>query len=1454
MGLMPSPVDFSYLKGAKVFSSAITLPTSYDLRTHGKLTPVRDQSSSVSCWAFATYASLESYLLPNNPSDFSENNLKNTHGFDWVEGNSRMSTAYLTRWSGPVSESVDPFNPSSTTSPSGLTPIRHVQEVLWIPGRGSSQDNDSLKQAVMTYGAVSTTMKHVQNNSAYYNQNTDAYYYNGSDDQDHSVAIVGWDDNYASSKFSTKPPGNGAFIIRNSYGATWGDSGYFYVSYYDSKLGTSESAVYDSAEPITNYKDIYQYDPLGFTAAWGNGTDTAWMANVFNATDNNPLSAVGFYALQLNTTYEISIYTNVTSDPTSGTLVGIKQTGTIAVPGYHTIPLTSKVPVTKGQKFSVVVKVTTPGYYTPIASEERIAKYSSKATASAGQSYISYDGVTFEDLTDSRPYANVCLKAYSTRTVPTVRSTDPLSNASAVPVNKTIKVTFTENVLTGSTYSDITLKNASGTAVTTTNSISGSVLTIQPSANLASNTSYTVTVPAGAVKGIDGNGLATAYSFGFTTISDSLDNWHWRNPLPQGTDLNSVAYGNNTFVAVGDSSTILASTDGITWTTRTSGTTNALHGVTNGNNTFVVVGECGTVLTSQDGMTWIRRTSNTTSSLNGVTYGNDIFVAVGDGGTVLTSPNGITWISPTSNTTSSLCEVAYGNNTFVSVGWNGTILTSPNGITWTSQTPGTVNSLNGVTYGNNTFVALGGYNNGVYTSPDGKTWTNRTTGTINLYGVTFGNNTFVAVGDGGTVLTSPNGITWTSRTSNTTTTLCGVTYGNNTFVAVGGYNANGTILTSPDGITWITRTSGTTNALYGVTNGNNTFVVVGEDGTILTSPDGKTWTSRISGTTKWLGGVTYGNNTFVVLGGGGTILTSQDGKTWTSRTSGTTNGHVGVTYGNNTFVVVGGVGTILTSPDGITWTSRTSDTYQGLSGITYGNNTFVVLGGGGTVLTSPDGITWTNRTSGTTNPLYEVTYGNNTFVAVGGRYNVCEILTSPDGIVWASWSSGKTFPLEGITFSNNTFVAVGRETCTSPDGITWINRTSGQQNPLYGVSYGSNTFVGVGYGGAILQSDPKPSDTTLAMTASSTATANSAISVTVKAKDASGNTFAAYRGKVHFTSTDSAAVLPADYTFTSTDNGSHSFSVTMKTDGAKAITVTDTANSTLKATSNITVNPGGVVAKLEVTAPSTATANNAITVIVKAKDASGNTATGYRGKVHFTSSDSLAALPADYTFISTDNGSHSFIVTIKTVGTNNITVTDTENGTLKATNNVIIASKSSAKDIAGFTVSKQIGNSTIDITNHSVIFHMAYGTSVKKIAPTITISGGGTISPQSKASQNFTTPVIYKVKAQDGTTQTWTVTCIVDPKSSAKDITAFTVSKQVGNSTIDLTNHTISFHMKNGTSVNKIAPIITVSAGATISPKSKAAKNFTSPVVYTVTAQDRTSQTWTVTCVVDPKS
>jgi len=174
--------------------------------------------------------------------------------------------------------------------------------------------------------------------------------------------------------------------------------------------------------------------------------------------------------------------------------------------------------------------------------------------------------------------------------------------------------------------------------------------------------------------------------------------------------------------------------------------------------------------------------------------------------------------------------------------------------------------------------------------------------------------------------------------------------------------------------------------------------------------------------------------------------------------------------------------------------------------------------------------------------------------------------------------------------------------------------------------------------------------------------------VTVTLTDSFGNVAINYVGTLHFTSSDGQAVLPADYIFTAADQGKHTFQVTFKTGGTQTLSVSDTVNSALKATANVTVTISAQILILGGLGQS-ATAGVAQGVTVTLTDTFGNMATGYVGTVHFTSSDGQALLPVDYNFYKRRSRQTTFQVTFKTTGSQSLTVTDTANSALKATAN-----------------------------------------------------------------------------------------------------------------------------------------------------------------------------------------
>ncbi len=398
---------------AITWSSSLLLskiPSRYDAREANKVSPVRDQGSIGACWAFATAAGLESTLRPLEIYNFSEDHLSLNHGYNLSQnegGDFGVALAYLARWSGPVLESADPYG-DGVTNPKALA-VKHVQEALLIP----TKDYSAIKRAVLRYGAVQSTLhiKDVNNRDlgSYYNSTNAAYYYYGTAKANHDIVIVGWDDSFSASNFNVRPSRDGAFICKNSYGESFGDGGYFYISYDDAVIGI-DNIVYTKIQSRYNYDHIYQSDWLGWTGRLGFGKPTAYFSNVYETDGAESLKAVSFYTTDVNTAYEVYIVPSFSdADDFSG--MTFVSRGIADYSGYYTIDLNMPVPV--DGRFAVVVKVTTPDSQFPVAAEYDLDEaWMGDVDLSDGEGYMSYDGKTWES-TEKVLKANVCLKAFT---------------------------------------------------------------------------------------------------------------------------------------------------------------------------------------------------------------------------------------------------------------------------------------------------------------------------------------------------------------------------------------------------------------------------------------------------------------------------------------------------------------------------------------------------------------------------------------------------------------------------------------------------------------------------------------------------------------------------------------------------------------------------------------------------------------------------------------------------------------------------------------------------------------------------------------------------------------------------------------------------------------------------------------------------------------------------------
>ncbi|HEV3003736.1 MAG TPA: SBBP repeat-containing protein [Pirellulales bacterium] len=179
----------------------------------------------------------------------------------------------------------------------------------------------------------------------------------------------------------------------------------------------------------------------------------------------------------------------------------------------------------------------------------------------------------------------------------------------------------------------------------------------------------------------------------------------------------------------------------------------------------------------------------------------------------------------------------------------------------------------------------------------------------------------------------------------------------------------------------------------------------------------------------------------------------------------------------------------------------------------------------------------------------------------------------------------------------------------------------------------------------------------------SNATAGGTFSITVTATNAGGTTNTGYTGTVHFNSSDGQAVLPANYTFVSGDQGVHTFAgLILKTAGNQTVTAADTASGSITgASGTISVVAAAANKFVFTSSPGSVKAGTAFSVTIEVTDAYGNVVTNYTGTVHFTDTASSATLPKDYTFTAGDQGVHTFTgLVLNKKGTQTITVSDTK--------------------------------------------------------------------------------------------------------------------------------------------------------------------------------------------------
>lgn len=395
----------------KLFTQS-TLPSAYDSRDYGYVTDVKYQGNGGNCWAYSSISMLETSSIINGydtaeTADYSEahltwfagkglaqdtNDLAYGDGYELEEpfyygGNWRRAAATLARWSGVADESEFPSYPRNIASMGNYdeSDRYNTSAGVVLESAQKLETSDDIKQWITENGSVTAALYY---DDSYYNKGTFAYCCPETNSINHMITVVGWDDNYSAENFTNVPSADGAWICKNSWGTSWGDDGYFMISYYDATF--SYFAGFKSRTAEDCYKN-YTYNGSEWNTAIGTyGSMQA--ANVFTSGSYEKLNAIGVNTVGSGIKTTIKIYKNIPegyTTPVEGTLVSTTE-AMFDREGYHTVYLDNEILLEAGERFSVVVEYkNTLQSATFIPVERNTVDYQSYSSR-AGESFINY--------------------------------------------------------------------------------------------------------------------------------------------------------------------------------------------------------------------------------------------------------------------------------------------------------------------------------------------------------------------------------------------------------------------------------------------------------------------------------------------------------------------------------------------------------------------------------------------------------------------------------------------------------------------------------------------------------------------------------------------------------------------------------------------------------------------------------------------------------------------------------------------------------------------------------------------------------------------------------------------------------------------------------------------------------------------------------------------------------
>jgi hypothetical protein len=388
-GYLAHSINFDHLSAAyREVPPALeqTLPSRWDWRDQGVVTGVSAQGECGACYAFAGIGSFESQLAMRGEGvwDLSEKNVRDcNYGSERCAGGNIWNvTNHFSRY-GAVSEDCDPYSPYEAPCNTLCPPVK-IADGLWVLGGPTVPPTSLLKSWLQDYGPLYVTMDSGSNSATWgatFEQYDGSYtlYRSGSYESDHAVLLVGWDDALRHGG------GQGAWLVKNSWGTNWGNGGYFSMAYESSGLGSNAAVITDWHDPRPE-ETLLHHDQAGLQESVGCRDQRHTYALVrLVPTAPGCIEQIELWTIDRTRQVAVAIYDAFDGHTPSGLLRELPSTR-FDHAGYHHIPIDPPLSVTAGNEIYVMVLVENDSLEFPLPMDDL-------APAQAGQSYLSCSGL-----------------------------------------------------------------------------------------------------------------------------------------------------------------------------------------------------------------------------------------------------------------------------------------------------------------------------------------------------------------------------------------------------------------------------------------------------------------------------------------------------------------------------------------------------------------------------------------------------------------------------------------------------------------------------------------------------------------------------------------------------------------------------------------------------------------------------------------------------------------------------------------------------------------------------------------------------------------------------------------------------------------------------------------------------------------------------------------------------